>query len=287
MLEIAYKYSVRWRYSYNTEKCKVVHFTNTTRHNRQPIQFGNTRIHCHNVVAHVGTLLNNTLKCNDSIKQRCTKGRSSIFAVLAIENISGNVNPITLSSIMSRVCLPVTLYGCELWHTMNNNDIDSVERIIRLAAKTSQNLPVRMRTDMALSMIGWLPAIAHVDTRKLLFLQRLCTIPTSLLCKLIFNFRLNLYFVKGCTGQLGFIPDICRILVKYRLMPYMTTYLNSATFPSKAQWKSFVKRRVNSFHNSAWLDRTSQDSDFETFSFSTQLHCIQPVCGHLSTHEII
>ncbi|MES9883665.1 MAG: reverse transcriptase family protein [Sedimenticola sp.] len=274
MLKIAYDYSIKWRFSYNPDKCKLVHFTRNMHSNTRPVKFGDGFITCHDSATHVGIQLNKSLKCNDAITQRCDKGRSSIFSILSIDSISGNVNPITLSSIMSKVCIPVTLYGCELWHNMTSADTYKIEKIIRLAAKSCQNLHIRTRTDMALSMIGWLPAAALIAKRKLHFLQRLCTMPTELLCKQIFTFRLHLYFVKGCTGQLGFIPDICKLLIKYRLMDFLTGFLQHATFPTKQQWKNMVHANVSAYHNSIWLEHIGSDHEFELFRHlhTTTLH---------------
>jgi hypothetical protein len=70
---------------------------------------------------------------------------------------------------------------------------------------------------MALSMLGWLPAIAEIDKRKLNFLQKMCTMPSTLLTRKIFNFRLHLYANRQFRGQSGYIPDICRVLRKYKL----------------------------------------------------------------------
>jgi hypothetical protein len=80
---------------------------------------------------------------------------------------------------------------------------------------------------MTLGMLGWLPAIAEIDKRKLKFLQKLCTMPLTLLTRTIFNFRLHLYTNRRISGQSWYIPDVCRILRKYNLFNIIESYLET------------------------------------------------------------
>ncbi len=73
--------------------------------------------------------------------------------------------------------------------------------------------PVRTRTDMALPMNRLTSSHSTCRHQKITLLTMFVHHAQRPALQLIFNFRLNIYFVR-CTGQLGFIPDICRILVK-------------------------------------------------------------------------
>ena len=44
--------------------------------------------------------------------------------------------------------------------------------------------------------------------------------------------------------SVGYIPDICRIAQKYDLTDYILTYVESADFPSKFQWKKVINENV-------------------------------------------
>ncbi len=125
---------------------------------------------------------------------------------------------------------------------------------------------------MALSMIGWLPASAQIDMRKLNFICRLCTCPNDLLVKQIFNFRLFQYFTRGCQNQTGFIPDVCEILVKYNLMDYLQTYMNTGVFPLKCAWKRVTGLNIATYHKRTWTNL----SDLENCTHQT---CTMPYSG--------
>ena len=139
------------------------------------------------------------------------------------------------------------------------------EKLIRLAAKSIQHLPTQTRTDMALSLIGWYPAEAEIEKRKLSFLQKLCCLNPNLLSKKLFVFRLNLFIIRGFKDQLGFIPDIMCILTKYNLSTYLINYVRTSAFPSKPQWKNIINQAILNTHTNKWRERIDQDSDFNRF----------------------
>ncbi|MES9879586.1 MAG: reverse transcriptase family protein, partial [Sedimenticola sp.] len=174
LLDIVYTYSVKWRYTLNPSKCKILAFTNKKLVNLKQVKLGNEIIAYHEEATHVGIQLNRSLNSSTSIEARCRKSRASLFSILNSYNLSTNVNPLTIASILNKVTIPVLLYGAELWCSVSRADACNVEKLVRLAAKCCQNLPIRASTIMTLSMIGWLPASAQIDMRKLRFLHRLC-----------------------------------------------------------------------------------------------------------------
>ena len=176
------------------------------------------------------------------------------------------MSPSTLASLVEKICFPIVLYGAELWHNMSSADIYKLEKFIRLAAKSIQRFPSRTRTDMALGMLGWLPMMSYVEQRKLSFLQNLCTMPPTLLPRKVFDLRLNLFVLRENKNQSGFIPDIWKVLQKYRLEEYLLSYLATSLFPTKGTWKTIVKQKSESTMKprgpKGWIMMPiSQDSD--------------------------
>ena len=97
---------------------------------------------------------------------------------------------------------------------------------------------------------------ARVEQRKLMFLQKLCTMPSEILSREIFDIRLNLFMLRGQTNQTGFIPD-CDVLSYWSM--------SHSKFPSKSQWKSLVYQKVSKFYEGEWSQRLQNDSDFIRF----------------------
>ena len=85
---------------------------------------------------------------------------------MTIKESRFDINPLKMVNIVDKVSIPTALYGSELWASLTNYDVLTLERFLRFAAKMCQNLPTRTRTDMSLSLIGWLPIIAKILLKK-------------------------------------------------------------------------------------------------------------------------
>ena len=130
------------------------------------LSFGSSTLVQTESVSHVGIVIHQTLKSSNAVNARIQKGCASLFSILSIERHTSLVSPLLLLSIFIKVCHPTLLYGAELWHCLTINDINKLERFLRLAAKYIQKLPTRTRTDIALGMLGWISISARVDLRK-------------------------------------------------------------------------------------------------------------------------
>jgi hypothetical protein len=76
---------------------------------------------------------------------------------------------------------------------------------------------------------------------------------------------------------MGIIPNIVRILQKYKLEKYLENYVTTALLPSKSQWKSIVEIAVKEIEERD-LNVTLQDPRLNRFSniYGTSLH-VHPI----------
>lgn len=81
----------------------------------------------------------------------------------------------------------------------------------------------------------------------------------------IFLTRLFSYFIYNSRIQHGYIPDIIKILVKYKLEEYLSNFMTHGHFPSKMIWKSIVKNSVEKVQTENWLNRVNNQDDFLRF----------------------
>lgn len=133
------------------------------------------------------------------------------------------------------------------------------------ACKNSLNLPKFCRSDICESFFGVLPIEAEIDTRKLLFLGRLCRLHSTTLTKKMFAIRLYSFIYNLAQKQKGFIPDIFDIIQKYELTDHLKQWLHDGSFPEKITWKKIVRTAVSTLYKSQRQTRISSDSDFFTF----------------------
>lgn len=112
---------------------------------------------------HLGIHLNDKMSDTDKVENAIQNAKSSLFSLLSVNIDSYRHNPITSASLISKVCLPRLLHGCELWSNLKKFDYNRLDTVQRLAAKKIQKFHIRTRTDMCLSMIGWRNVECEID----------------------------------------------------------------------------------------------------------------------------
>lgn len=148
---------------------------------------------------------------------------------------------------------------------MSSSDLQQLNTFQHFVCKNALELPKLCRSDISESLFNVQPISAEIDTRKLLFLGRLCRLDYDALPKKIFLTRLMSFMLYLSDKQKGFIPDIVTILHLYDLAEYLQDWLYNGTFPTKDSWKKIVRRAVKSSQDRDRERRMSYDSDFSFF----------------------
>ena len=139
--------------------------------------------------------------------------------------MSISIKTCVLVKLYKYVVLPIVLYGCEMWNNLKSVDVlTNLNRFQHFIVKRIQNLRTCTRSDMCQSLLGIHPISSYIDTRKFLFLQKLCSLDDNFLTKRIFMTRLFSYFADNSRKHFGFIPDIIEILYHYELSDYLVEY---------------------------------------------------------------
>ena len=74
--------------------------------------------------------------------ERCTSARSAFFALNSVGSRFGCLHPLTSYRLYNSLCIPILLYGAELW-TLSKVELNMFERIHRKILRTVQGLPTR------------------------------------------------------------------------------------------------------------------------------------------------
>ena len=245
MLQICYEYSKRWRYDYNSSKCSVIVFNEYGNHkfNRQFKLRQNIIIETESYT-HLGVKCNAFLSTKDSAEDACTKLRGTLLSICNSGIHPSSVSPITMRTIYTAIVLPKSLYGSELWTTLNQSDIFKLERAHRFCVKFIQQLSKNTCTDFSLASLDLTCIETIIDHKKLHFFGQLCRLPNKYLAKQVVNHRLIRFANYDVNQYMGFIPEVYRLLKKYDLCEYLNIYLHTGCFPSKYVWKAILKRHV-------------------------------------------
>ena len=276
LINIVYRYSIKWQFSINCTKSCIVQFRKQKRDAPLSLWYGNSRLPETTNAMHLGILQDSSLKLSHRIRERCQKAKNSFHAMIGYGVRPLALNPLTSVSLYKKIVIPTVLYGSELWNTMTKADTDSVNRLQHYIVKRIQGFKTRTRSDMCESMLGLRKLCTEIDKRKLMFLYKILDLPNESVCQQLF-FRRYFTYINNIQGnQLGFIPDICSLLLKYNLAHLLN---NAITLPgqlmSKQMWKQTVYKAVHNHETCLWKVRIDGDTDFLLFR---KLHSEQQPC---------
>ena len=175
--------------------------------------------------------------------ERCSAGRSSFFALNVVGSRFGCLHPLTSLWLYSSFCIPLMLYGCELW-SPTKSEILMLERVHRKILRTIQGLPMRCH-HLALQTLVGSSSIHHlIYQRQLCFAYSFSGLPRDSLALRVMNERLL------SSPTRGVIPRICSILADLCLPP-LSMVLQGVC--SRAAWKKQVRSLTMSSELSQFL----------------------------------
>ena len=257
LIDICVQYSKRWKFKFSPVKSQVMKFMKHTM--LINLRLDNNIIPECKTLKHVGIIIENGFNSTERTITACRLIRSLNMSIIKQGIHPSVMNPIVCSKIILQLCYTKALYGCELWNNLANNEILLLERVHRYVCKYVQGLPKLTRTDKCTTLLVWTSIECYIDSKKLLFLGKLCNMPSRFLPKQIFITRLLLYlnncttisggfiqdiikivrkydmvsYVDNCTTiSGGFIPDIIKIVRKYDLFSYVDNFVKTSSFPS-------------------------------------------------------
>jgi len=265
-VDIVYRYCSQWNMDINVSKSDVIVFSKRHKQPQVGIIYGSKYIEQRKSATHLGILQESNLKVHDRITERLQKARNAFFAMVGQGIHHNGVNPIVSASLYSKIILPIALYGSELWNTMSTTDDTRVNQFQHYVCKKIQGFPIRTRSDMAESMLGLNRITSAIETRKLMFLHKILSLPANCITKEIFLRKYNMFVIDKSTVLTGFIPDICCIIAKYKLHYMLNNYIaNQTILPTKRTWKRIVNSVVKTRESKLWSERLAKDSDFILF----------------------
>jgi hypothetical protein len=234
-------YSKQWRFLYNPVKSKMLIFGKASRKgnclNECEVTLYNHVIDKVSNYSHVGITLDISKK-NISITNASAKMRGGLMSILGSRINVSSLSCVTAVKLYRTIVLPRGLYGAELWCRLTKADMSKLEIAHRFCLKIIQSFPRRARSVITERMANCHNIEAYIDTKKLLFIGRLCRLNCSALAKKIFIERL--YQGRAYVRCSGIVSELTRVVAKYNLHQHMVRFVQSATFPDKKTWKTIV-----------------------------------------------
>ena len=262
MLDICYNYAMKWKFSYNANKCSVMTFNGLNHSPRFGFNIGDSDVPVDKFYTHLGIKCDAFLNNSANIDDACIKLRGTFLSIINSGVHPEALNPLTSKTIYDTIVIPRSLYGCELWTNISHTDRLKLEISHRFVLKYIQSLHRNTNTDFALFTLCSVPLETIIDYKKLQFLGQLCRLPNKYLAKQVFNQRLIRY--NNFDHQTaGFVPEIYRLVVKYGLNDVLERYVRTGLFLEKYIWKNTIKlyiiRRVNSDQLQRMCERNTSE----------------------------
>jgi hypothetical protein len=262
LLSCCHDYARKWRLTFNPTKSVVVVFNEPkTRKPCRSWQLGDYTLQEVLSTTHLGCILTSDLSPTVNVSKACQKARGSFLGFVNCGLHGEGFHPLTSLKIYNSVVLPSALYGCEMWCTLRQCNIQALERVQHFCLKVIQGLPKRTRSDIVMGLIGVRTLESVIHQRKLCFLGALCNLRRDCVVKRLFLTRLYESDFLNPLCKQGFIPDIWCLVSTYKLQDVLHNFMYSQSFPSKDCWKHMVKNSILQREEHLWWTRINLDLD--------------------------
>ena len=250
LIDIAYRYSCKWRFDFSPSKCAVMIFGKNTP--QCTFHLGPTNLSIVPQYTHVGvTLVSKGKIALTDIKKRLQACKRTFFALIGNNLYKTSLSPIALSKIYWSVCVPKFLSGGEV-KCFSSQEYEEFDKFHKSMARDIQNLPGNTPDPMVLASLGWRDIVSQVDYVKLMFIQRILNLRPTSIYRTMFLRRLFFIMVSGIMNSISPIAQIVRILLKYNLLEQVVILVKDGTVPSKSEWKRVVSKAIEDKIHSEW-----------------------------------
>ena len=240
MLDIASSYARKWRYTFNARKSVVLVFGEsprsrmTARMSRQWTLDGSVICEA-DEYHHLGVLRSVSPSSAVRTSERCAAGRSAFFALNGVGTRFGCLHPITSFRLYQALCLPITLYGAELWF-ITKTELLMLKRSHSKILRTIQGLPTRCPLTALRNLLGSRSIASYIDQRQVAFVNSIATMSPTALPRRVLEARLN------CNPSTGCVPVWQKLLDGLNLPTISDLLVNQRGHRS---WKSATRRLLN------------------------------------------
>ena len=251
LIDIAYRYSRKWRFQFSPTKCKVVIFGSDS-NPRLKVKMGSSELEISNCEKHLGVALANSDKHEETfIEGRIKSCKSILYGIKAIGSKRVPVTPVISSKLYNSVCIPKLLYGVEVMN-VSEGSLDKVTTFHCHAAKNLQGLPDQAVNCGSLATIGWPSISCIIDKLRLLFLCRLLALPMTNIYKVLIIRRIISIVYNPGTAHVGPTSTMLKLCNKYGILTIVLDCINTGCYLSMAEWKRLVTKAVICHDTKKW-----------------------------------
>ena len=280
LLDVTYKYSLKWRMTFNYEKCAVVVFR-TTFYN--DYQYGDCVTECTcglhwrlgeqlirevSSYKYLGVELDRSLSFQEFKKRTREKARKNVSRVWYMGMYDGCLSVKACINLYQALVRSVLEYGCEIWGDENWEEGERVQRemgrrILRCNGKTTN--------EAVLGELGWWRLRTRRDFCKLKYWIKILTMDDTRLVRKIYRVSKHKYMSEGTNNWCKMIHSLA---AKYNLLDLWTdeSLIHQHEENTRDIWINIVFNKVQAVEQEQWLKAIDKKPKLRTYrTFKSKL----------------
>ena len=222
MLDLVDQYAKKWRYQLKGIKSVVMVFgkalrTRERERARCTWKLGESFLREVDEQHHLGMLRSVANSTVSHLNERATAARSVFFALNSVGPCFGCLHPLTSLKLYQSLCLPLLLYGSELW-CITKTELMFLERVHRKILRTMQDLPTRCPSSSLTTLMGMQSVDTLIQQRSLGFVMVTANLPSESIARRVLVARAGSSSVKGVVRRFQDVlakhslPDLSTLL---------------------------------------------------------------------------
>lgn len=267
MLSMVHGYARKWHYQLNETKSVIMVFgeaavTRSRERCTRRWMLGDAALKETDVIHHLGILRSVTASTVDRTNERATACRSAFFALNSVGSRFGCLHPLTSLKLYKSLCLPILLYGSEIWN-FTKTELLFLERLNRRILRTIQGLPLRCPSALLSKLLGTSSIDDLITQRSLTFITATANLPVDSLPRQILVARAS------SSNATGVVRRYRELLQRLNL-PELSILLNSP--PQTKTLKAYIRKNLALRAHVEFLEITHEAS----FLGSCELQLLRP-----------
>jgi hypothetical protein len=291
LMDITYKHSQKWRYSFNYDKCAVVVFN--TNDNKQEIKYGQCGQICTcgkhwklgdqwikevRSYKYLGAELDDGLSFNEFKTRILEKARSNMSRIWGMGMYNGCLSVKASINLYESLVRSILEYGAEVWGDEVWEEGERVQRemgrrILRCHGKTTNAAVI--------GEMGWWKLRTRRDFMKLKYWIKILLMDDSRLVKRVYRASKKAYMDQGTRN---WCQVIHKLVIKYKLEDLWkdeSAVLRPAELEDapdrntpriRRHWFRWIYKRMHEVEQEEWLKEINSKAKLRTYrTFKTKL----------------
>ena len=194
---MVYKFSRKWRFTFNTKKSAVLTYGETHTENDKSSKFrvfrlGREKIPEKQEYDHVGIKATIAPDNEARVCEKIAKGRRALNASSGLGIRKNGLNMMSCNLIFWSVVIPILTFGSEIW-ILSDKDNENLQNFQRYAGRRVQRFPQRSPNMTSFFGLGWIKINTYIMIKKALFIMTILRLEAPNIIKDVFLLRLDSY----------------------------------------------------------------------------------------------